>query len=522
MTLVFSTETGRLVQAQLGAIDVVATFSAVRAVYGCLGGIDGARFLLSRIPNPFHNKIRQLKLDQRLELLPFRGHVFTGHGHLIGQLDDAKESFGGDIRTQVIGTTVCALAHECDPLTAAQLFCDFLLPFYFGCSDPLTSAVRQQVMEKGNLRQIINEGASRGLNDKFIKVLSDLNLPAGDRRWLYEMERRQARDGLYIGEINLLAGLLKWLTREERLGYRTRSGAVARIAACLKSVGYPIGPIEIWDGYGEPPPLQEKMLTLVMGGSSETDQLAEEDPQLPNTEMVFHYTFNTVGSVLLDSMRSVINVRPEVLQEDFEQSFAYVQEHVTVQFLVDRVLVMAKFSWQECERKPSALSIRLASIYFPLVAEFVAPCYERVASESYLDRIKAHLNGSITPERRELARFRGVTVAIMIAIAGRLAPRTFTTTRHCIALNLYDDLWLSETCRFFDRSVAPTAGMEFGLAVILLAKIHCAQEPENMKSLGARSGGNRVAWRNGIYGIVPSLLFDMSANKAECELVCID
>ena len=127
MTLVWRTRSGSLIQIEVGTIDVVNTFSAARSVYGWMGGTEGLRFLLDRIRNPLGKRLQELELDQQLRLQPFRGLVLTSRGPLVAHMDDAQESFGGDTCTQVIGTTLCALAHEFDIVTAANLFRNSLI-----------------------------------------------------------------------------------------------------------------------------------------------------------------------------------------------------------------------------------------------------------------------------------------------------------------------------------------------------------------------------------------------------------
>lgn len=147
MTLVWKTRSGALLQTEVGTVDVLNTFSAARSVYGWMGGMVGLRFLLQRIINPLGQRLKDLELDRDLRLMPLHAHVLTNYGNLVGSLDDAQESFGGDIRTQVIGTTICALAHEYDALTAVRLFCRYLLPYLFGEANPLLDILQSQLTE---------------------------------------------------------------------------------------------------------------------------------------------------------------------------------------------------------------------------------------------------------------------------------------------------------------------------------------------------------------------------------------
>ena len=63
MTLIWKTTTGALIQTQLGAVDIVNTYSAAHTVYGWMEGADGAKVLLSKIPNLLNRRIKELRLD---------------------------------------------------------------------------------------------------------------------------------------------------------------------------------------------------------------------------------------------------------------------------------------------------------------------------------------------------------------------------------------------------------------------------------------------------------------------------
>ena len=200
MMLVFRTNAGPLVQAQVQTQDVVNTYSAAQAVYGWMGGMDGTRLLLSQIPNLFGSRIRGLRLDKNLRLLPFRGHVLTIGGPLIAEIDNAKESFGGDIRTQLIGTTICALAHECEAATSVRLFCRFLMPYLFGGSSPITDALHSQLIENTILQKILNEGASRGWTNLFIEMIARMGLPEANQGWRYTKLGQEDPKDAFLGK----------------------------------------------------------------------------------------------------------------------------------------------------------------------------------------------------------------------------------------------------------------------------------------------------------------------------------
>lgn len=63
------------------------------------------------------------------------------------------------------------------------------------------------------------------------------------------------------------------------------------VYACLKAVGYSSSSsIQTWDNIGVPPRSNgPKTLTLVLGGSFDTDTMVQELQQLPSTPRILHY-----------------------------------------------------------------------------------------------------------------------------------------------------------------------------------------------------------------------------------------
>ncbi|CAF9942734.1 hypothetical protein IMSHALPRED_004609 [Imshaugia aleurites] len=525
MTLVFKTNSGSLIQAQVQTQDVVNTWSAAQAIYGWMGGLEGAKFLLSQIPNPLGPRIKELKLDQSLRLLPFRGHVLTSGGHLIAESYDSKESFGDDIRTQLIGTTICALSHECESLTAARLFCRFLMPYLFGESSSVTYALQSQVIEKSNLQKVVNEGASRGLPRIFLDTIREEELPEANQGWRYvRSNRSNSDDDEFFGETTMIAGLLKWIAKDGAQEYRTRSGCVARVAACLKAVGFRISSIQIYSGYGPLPSCNgPKTLTLVLGGSIETDNMMQELPQLPDTPRILHYQFNTMGAMLLSALGNAPNLHPEILQEDFEHVFEYIEEQLSITFVHGDPIPEARYLWKHVDKPPKAVAMSLASIHFSECAEFVAPCYDRIANEQYLDRVRGK-SKKLTNSKakwKELARFRAITASIVISIVSRFAPTSFKHVHHATTLDISSSDWLSMMCKVVDRVGSSDPSIKLYEAVVALAIVHAAYEPPLDKDI-QQLHKSIVAWRNGIFGVVPALLLDMNVLEEGLPLVCID
>jgi hypothetical protein len=89
----------------------------------------------------------------------------TGGGLVLANIDNAHESFGGDIRIPLIGSIICALAYEYHSGMTVALFAECLMPQLFDTASVLTDALRDQLVTETNLQLILNEGAARGLND---------------------------------------------------------------------------------------------------------------------------------------------------------------------------------------------------------------------------------------------------------------------------------------------------------------------------------------------------------------------
>ena len=77
MAMTFRTKFGALMTTKVGLDDVVTLFSAGKAVYGWIGGLDNIRFLLENISNPLSTNIQKLKLDTNLQLKPVHALVIT-------------------------------------------------------------------------------------------------------------------------------------------------------------------------------------------------------------------------------------------------------------------------------------------------------------------------------------------------------------------------------------------------------------------------------------------------------------
>lgn len=164
--------------------------------------------------------------------------------------------------------------------------------------------------------------------------------------------------------------------------------------------------------------------------------------------------------------------------------------------------------------------MRLASIYFPLLADEVAPCYERIATSTVLASVKNREERDASgPENgltQAIVRFREYTAAILISLIASLSRDDFRNFKHSTSLDLSHAGDLEEGCRFVDRSFS--SSVKFDEAVQLLATIHAAQDFEFKES----GTSHIVGWRRGIYCVIPNILLNMKPTEESITLACHD
>lgn len=180
--------------------------------------------------------------------------------------------------------------------------------------------------------RLTNEGATHGLPNIFLEVSQRLGFPTGDENWLY---RKLHTEDEYLKptEWHFVIGLLRWLGSGMKSPYLTRSGLVARIAGYLQAVGYGIDSILTWQGIPPRPRIQSPMtVVLVLGGSEETDTLMEDLSERILFDMVMHYTYDTVGAMLYQSLFPYATSSPEVFQFDFEEIYDSIQSRLQTQY----------------------------------------------------------------------------------------------------------------------------------------------------------------------------------------------
>jgi hypothetical protein len=520
MTLVFRTQgPGQLQQVQVGPADIIATLSASTSAWGWVGGLAGIRRVLNGIRSPYGCKeIENLGLN--LNLLPATCHIITSsHGVVYLQDNDIEDAFGGDARTQLLGLTICALAHELGGSRAIKLFMRTLAPILLGATDAEQTAGFHEALHLNlvdNCQRILNEGASRGLTERFEDMIEDLRLFAPHRT-----------PGLkdyasYDDDYYLAGGLLRWLGNRKQGPYLTRSASCARLAACLKVVDYSIGAIRVWDGTGAEPGEGVEGVTLVLGGSVETDILMLGGDERPSQVyfQTHHYRLRTVGSMIFNSLRHESGLWPEVFQTDFTVVNEYLTDNLQFEWQRNPLLDLgAVAQWQPRTRAPSSMSLRLATIYFPTCAEKFADCYTPLGNEDDLRTVVEKTRQIIQPLPNALARFRGITTSILLSIACMLGGKDFDTLQHATLLDLVKPGQIAKMCEHLDNALSST-GIPMWKAAIIVATFHSASNPSFLKEFPPEK--HYIGARNGIYAVLPAVLLEMAPNRDALGFRCVD
>lgn len=375
----------------------------------------------------------------------------------------------------------------------------------------------------------MNEGAARGLSNRFYTAISALGLAEahldGPRYEGWSQSRVQSP-----AESFLLGGFLKWLGSGAVGQYRTRSAGVARLAACLKAIGYKIAKIAVWSGIGVRPSFLG--LLLVIGGTSETDPLMEEEASTtPDLAYVSHYYHATTGSMLLNSLQAKCCIPPEVFQQYFEDIDAAVHEQLTFKWKhLDRASELHAYpEWDCSDSSSSRIAVRLAAFYFPQSAEIIAQFYETIAHESVLSHVKQKhdvdsLNQNVG---QEMIRYRVITASVCLAIIGAIAGEGFNELQHSTHFYLRKHSVIKNLSAEVDKLAS--SGLSFTDVVIQIAAIHCARFPTastmpESAGLIPETRSKIIGCRHGAFAVLPKLLFSMSSpiSATMLGLQCVD
>ena len=423
-------------------------------------------------------------------------------------------------RSSLALLTICALAHEIDGLAATRLFLTCIAPAMLGASEDLLSALSSQLLDDRHIRQIINEGHVRDLNNRFLSTARNLNLPSGDEQWLRSFKFVPELDET-PDEIQIVGGLLKWIVSDNNTTYKTRSALAARIAAYLKDVGYTIGTITSWDGKNPSPRMVgSKAVQLVLSGTSPTDPLMLGVQEVSSTSRVLHYQLETVGAMLLSALEYPAPIMPDDLQTQFLTVHDYIKMNLDCRYCASGEVsaLMIRFTSTSRNSETSPLLTSLAAVYFPASAAFFGPCYRSIASEEMLNAVRRSGRTIFGAEDVPLAvaLFRAITASIVLAFFAVLVASDFERVRHATLLTLDDSEWLDELGLLVDQAF--TEGLQYNKAVAALAILHSALEYDE----AFKCGTDTIAWRCGGYSVLPSLVLHLRPDAECAQLRLID
>ncbi|KAL8708588.1 MAG: hypothetical protein Q9220_006524 [cf. Caloplaca sp. 1 TL-2023] len=464
--------------------------------------------------------------------------MLTSRGMFYFQ-DDRQDAFGGDSLTQTIGLTICALEHECGGMAAVSLFIRCIASQLLEDRESfpgLAECLQQQLSD--HLPAILNEGASRGFKDIFLRAAAEL--PQATQRWQFPGETLDGNPGRPEHfELSLLGGLIIWIMEMSPHPYYTRSSLAARNAAYLKVIGYPIGPICVWDGKGLPPEPRPRGVVLVVGGSFDTDMARTPSVRVPiidaDAMLKFYYREETIGSMLLNALGVKMPLLPESLQEMFMKVQICIKDTISLSWntrardlkryrpdgdIADRdcMTLYSVCEAKRSNRKSSALASRLASVYFPTSAELFAPCYYWVATEHMLVSVQEEkLSELDLVPSVDLAWFRVTTAMIVYCVAGSLAQKGFECLPHAVRMSLRSADWLESVTARIDRTIRN--GMPFYDAAILVGIIHAAASTELLE-LETAQRSMVLGVRNGCNAVIPALLSSMTPTADGVGIAC--
>ncbi|KAL3426623.1 hypothetical protein PVAG01_00132 [Phlyctema vagabunda] len=519
-------EKGILSAVQVGPAEIVATLTAASSAWGWIGGLSGVRNLFSYVRNK--RAITDIEaLVKVMAVEPITCQVLTSHGIVRFDDLDARDAFGGTLETQLLGQTICALAHECGGRQAVYLFMECLAPKLFPGDTQmagLREALRAQLND--NVDKILEEGAGRSLTQKFINAIRAAELPAHS---ITTPGRDDRPFTIRKFESFMVGGLLQWLGQHKTRVYHTRSGLVMRVAVCLREVGYEVGELVSWDGQNAEPQISRGVV-LVLGGTKQTDTLMLSETS-PFYETVFfqHYRFQTIGSMFVNGLPQFEEeYHPEPFQTIFDKVMTWVGNNLSFDWnMVHKdanVGLQAVPKWVKQARKPSSEARRLASFYFTNSGDFLADCYQFVgiADERHVAAVVSSLqrgsNGNGPP--KELVKFRVLTASILFAVSSLLGGKDFPTLQHVTSVDMSFSPFssISTALEILDSGLIDS--LSLGRAVDIVAAVHAGAILAKTRQSEVEE--HSVGYRNGIYGVLPSLLFAMKPTRDALGLRCVD
>ena len=333
-------------------------------------------------------------------------------------------------------------------------------------------------------------------------------------------------------ELELVGGLLRWIVRRDPSweGYFTRSGLVARVSVYLRSIGYALGSVKIWNGV-DPKPCFAQGVILVTGGTESTDELKLDPGDIVDSGgRTFYYRHATVGAMLVNATLPFgTDIAPETAQEYFRSA-----EQVVTRVIQPRrrataknkkgieVVLASHGQWRSKKSQASAHAPALASICFPLSAHLLAQCYETIATDSIRRCVIQNKSnfGVFDGLPQDLITFRVVTAGIIIAIVATLGGPEYWEISHASSIDLTSEDPLEYMAKLIDKGLS--SSMPMAEAVSLLAAIHCAVHSHALFSERLKVDDKIIGARVGIFSVVPSLFLNMTPGPESVGLVCVD
>ncbi|KAL8690946.1 MAG: hypothetical protein Q9218_003722 [Villophora microphyllina] len=535
MTLVYGTpHHDSLQQVQIGPVDIVSTIAAANTAWGWVGGFTGIARIL-RYGRGYLGSRAGTKVFGPLRLDPGTCNVLTYNGIVTFQDQVTAEAFGGDPSTQMLGVTMCALAYQMTNSACVEQFMTYLAPGLLrgevGRLEGLKEALHRELVD--NLAPILNEGAARGLTDRFARAIRSLGFSGSEGNFpRYEAWGEDRAS--WPSEWYLIGGFLKWLGCGAEGTYPTRSALVVKVAACLREVGFRIGFIRTWDGVSPRPRTSGSGVLLVVGGTSKTDPLVDENTQqIRDFIFATHYRYATTGAMILDSLQAECAVPVEVAQQYFENVDSIVREELDFEWRVldedpsfPSIEPYAFPQWKQQHRSSSRVAVRLAALHFPQSAQVLAHFYALIDDEHTFSVIQRQINGDSRKEPlpTELLRYRILTMSICLAIIGCAAGKDYHRKQHCTELHIRFPRALRNLAENVDRLANNC--LLFGDVALLIGAIHCGT-PIGIVGGQARRDEETdykynpaaiIGYRNGIYAVLPRLLFSLASGPSTMSL----
>lgn len=514
-----------LEQVQVGPADLIATASAASTAWGWVGGLDGIKTVLSSFPRlrdkATKSILRDLQVDFKLVLQDSVCHLLTSNGVISLHNKDKAEAFGGHPVTQLIGLTICALAHILGPERAVKIFMDHLAEYLLvEFQDGVAEALHTQLMD--NVQIIVNEGSTRDLTKMFDLAISSLRLP------LNPDVLPGAHTGTFdSGDVAYVVGLLRWMRTGDTGPYFTRSAVTSHVATCLKEVGFMIGSISVWDGEGQPHN-NRRGVVLVTGGEHESDQqMLQEDPLdlLAHQPATHYYHQNTSGSMIFN----LFGTQAKLPAHAYDSYFWKVHKIVTGNLSFtweyaygrDRNSMEARPQWRPTPNPSTANALSLASIFFPLSAENFAPCYEDIARIDLLEIVREHDDQdshNVARPPQEVVEFLTITLSILLSVAEVLGGPDYKTLRHAITLDGHYNT-IEDLSRFLNKGLR--SGIAHWQAVMFTAVFHARADPMVLKQQ-YNAKRDMVGYRDSDFAVLPALLFNLGPERSAFGLQCVD